>query len=88
MNQPWHCADCDSAKDKLEAYVDRELTDTEMVEVRKHLSDCSDCDHLFDFQEQVKMLVRRKGCTEKAPSELISKILNTLQQSNRRLSRD
>jgi len=80
MNR-WHCDDCSSAKDKLEAFVDRELTDAEMTEVRRHLDACSDCDHLFDFQEQVKMLVRRNGCPETAPAYLVSKILGRLAES-------
>lgn len=69
------CPDCDSAMDKLEAYVDRELTEGEMAQVRHHLAECPDCDTCFDFQEHLKVLVRRKGCPETAPPSLVQRVL-------------
>jgi mycothiol system anti-sigma-R factor len=72
------CLDCRSAKERLELFVDRELSETEMAEVRVHLDGCVDCETCFDFQEHVKLLVRRKGCPELAPADLKSRILHNL----------
>jgi mycothiol system anti-sigma-R factor len=76
------CIDCQGAKDRLEPFVDRELSAAEMAEVRLHLEDCSDCGRFFDFQEQVKMLVRRKACPEHAPARLVSRILDSIKPVN------
>ncbi|HXO66822.1 MAG TPA: mycothiol system anti-sigma-R factor [Candidatus Dormibacteraeota bacterium] len=74
------CFDCDETMERLDSYVDRELNDFEMVEVRKHLEDCPPCEKHFQFNSRVKVLVHTKGCTEKAPPELLRKILGDLKQ--------
>ena len=74
------CFNCSETMDRLDSYVDRELNDFEMVEVRKHLEDCPPCEKHFEFNSRVKRLVHAKGCTEKAPRELLEKILGDLKQ--------
>jgi mycothiol system anti-sigma-R factor len=74
------CFDCNQTMDRLDSYVDRELNDFEMVEVRKHLEDCPPCEQHFEFNLRVKRLVHTKACPEKAPRELLEKILGNLKQ--------
>ncbi|HEV3230909.1 MAG TPA: mycothiol system anti-sigma-R factor [Candidatus Dormibacteraeota bacterium] len=78
MNDGLDCPDCDAARARLEAYVDRELTDADRTQIKRHLADCPDCQRCFGFEEGVKTLVRRKGCPELAPPELVSRILEHL----------
>jgi mycothiol system anti-sigma-R factor len=75
------CVDCGGAMDKLHSYVDRELTQVELGEVRRHLEDCPPCARHFDFEEQLKLLVHRKACPETAPQQLLSKILASIKQA-------
>jgi mycothiol system anti-sigma-R factor len=69
---------CDETLVRLHGYVDRELSEAEMLEVQTHLDDCPPCDKHFHFEAQVKLLVHNKGCTERAPEHLVNRILDNL----------
>ena len=71
---------CTRAMDRLHEYVDRELSDAEMAEVRRHLEDCPPCAGHFDFQVKMKLLVYRKACPERAPAELVTRILENIRR--------
>jgi mycothiol system anti-sigma-R factor len=71
---------CMMAMAQLEPYVDRELSEIEMVEVRLHLDECPPCARYFEVQERLKMLVH-KSCPEHAPSQLVTRILDRLREN-------
>lgn len=73
---------CDDVVVRLHSYVDRELTEVELAQVRTHLDDCPPCEKHFTFEESVKRLVHTKGCPERAPAELIDKILANLSKTD------
>jgi len=50
-----NCADC---SEKLDRYLDRELTDTEMLELQLHLEGCPPCTDNYEFQASRKRLVK------------------------------
>ncbi|HEY8740965.1 MAG TPA: mycothiol system anti-sigma-R factor [Candidatus Dormibacteraeota bacterium] len=75
------CVNCAGAMDKLHSYVDRELTEVELSEVRRHLEDCPPCQRHFDFEVQLKLLVHRKACPETAPQHLLTKVLGNLKRA-------
>lgn len=62
--------DCNDTMERLSRYVDRELTDAEASQVQMHLKDCPPCERVFDFQAEVKRLVRKECCTDDAPTRL------------------
>jgi mycothiol system anti-sigma-R factor len=55
---------------QLSVYIDRELSDAEVREVQAHLDDCPPCEKVFEFQSEMKRLVRRECCTDDAPARL------------------
>jgi mycothiol system anti-sigma-R factor len=55
---------------QLSVYIDRELSDAELREVKAHLEDCPPCDKVFNFQAEMKRLVRKECCTDDAPARL------------------
>jgi mycothiol system anti-sigma-R factor len=65
--------DCQEALARLEAYLDGELPDTQLHEIKDHLTACYPCTDRASFEEQVRALVRRE-CTEVAPSALLGRI--------------
>ena len=69
---------CNETMQRLHRYVDRELTDVEIAEVKLHLDDCPPCEKHFTVHESMKRLVHSKGCPERAPQELLDKILSNL----------
>lgn len=71
-----NCGDCN---EKLERFVDRELSESELAELRHHLADCPPCEDRYKFQEHLKRLV--KVCCDEdsqAPAELREKLRQIL----------
>lgn len=56
---------CDDCIHRLDPYVDRELTDEEIDEVRMHLAECPPCDHRVELRTDLKRLV--KVCLDAEP---------------------
>ncbi len=81
---PGRCgdADCGQALHRLQAYLDGELPDTDLDDIRQHLSDCYPCTDRLSFEEQVREIVRR-GCSEEAPPALLTRIESALDLGGR-----
>lgn len=70
-----NCTDC---WEKLDRYVDRELTDAEFNEVRRHLAECPPCEDLYRLQVNLRRVV--KVCCDQvvAPEQLRSRLRQIL----------
>ena len=70
-------SDCDDALHELYEFLDGELTDDRRADIKHHLSDCSPCLEMFDFQAELKMVIAHK-CQDEVPASLKAKIANAL----------
>ena len=70
-----NCRDCASA---LNPFLDRELSDEDLLQVREHLEACIGCLHLYQFEESVRRLVRVRCQEQGAPESLRERITLTL----------
>ena len=61
---------CEKTMRQLTVYMDRELNDAEVRQVKAHLDDCPPCEKVFEFQSEMKRLVRKECCTDDAPARL------------------
>src|SRR3989442_1586240 len=61
---------CEQTMRRLNTYIDRELSESEVSKVKAHLDDCPPCEQVFDFQAEMKPLVRKECCTDDAPARL------------------
>ena len=68
------CSDCES---KLDRYVDRELNNTEALQVQLHLEGCPDCMDHYDFESKVKRLVKH-SCECDTPPAFREKLRHLL----------
>lgn len=70
-----NCRDC---LERLDPYLDRELTDSELEEVKQHLAACPPCEDRYQLQVHVKRLV--KVCCDQgiAPEHLRSRLKQIL----------
>ncbi|HEU5065648.1 MAG TPA: zf-HC2 domain-containing protein [Gaiellaceae bacterium] len=50
--------ECDWCEEKLQPYLDRELTEAEQAKVKAHLADCKWCDDRYKFEGDLRRLVR------------------------------
>jgi len=58
----------------LHPYIDRELDDDDIVQVREHLEACRGCLHLFQFEASLRRLVKIRCQEQQAPDTLRSRI--------------
>ncbi len=70
--------DCDDAVHRLYHFLDGELDDHKRAEIKRHLDDCLPCLEAFDFEAELRMVIRRK-CREQVPEELLAKIRRALE---------
>ena len=71
--------ECRAAARQLQEYIDGECTADLEVLIRSHLEHCAPCWDRVDFEPQLRAIVARK-CRERAPEELVSRILAELRQ--------
>jgi len=79
-----NCRDCARA---LNPYLDRELSDEDVVQVRDHLEACGGCQHLFQFEESLRLLVRVRCQEQSAPQSLRETITIRLAMERTRIQR-
>jgi mycothiol system anti-sigma-R factor len=64
------CLDCVETTARLHLYIDRELTDEEVVIVQQHLEGCPHCEYRFHFDMRIKKLIHERCTIERAPEHL------------------
>ena len=79
-----NCRDCAKA---LNPFIDRELSDEDVVQVRGHLEACGGCLHLYQFEESLRRLVRVRCREQAAPESLRERISVSLAMERIRLER-
>jgi len=70
-----NCQDC---SEKLDRYVDRELNNTEVLELKLHLEGCPGCEGQYEFQAHLKRLVRHACDCDTAPPAFREKLRQML----------
>jgi mycothiol system anti-sigma-R factor len=76
-----NCRDCAKA---LNPYLDRELSDEDVVQVRSHLEACGSCLHVYRFEESLRRLVRVRCLEQGAPESLRARIAFSLALERKR----
>jgi mycothiol system anti-sigma-R factor len=69
----------------LNPYLDRELSDEDVVQVRGHLEACAGCLHLYQFEESLRRLVRVRCQEQGASDEFRQRITLSLAMERTRL---
>ncbi len=75
------CMDCVETVARLHLYIDRELSDEEIVIVQQHLEQCQQCDCRFHFDSSIKRLIHERCAVERAPDHLRARVLHLLHAS-------
>lgn len=79
---------CDETLALLHAYVDRELSDAEALEVHYHLDRCPPCRDHFHFDRTLKRLVHRCQHAVCAPPEVHLRVRARLREEYLRSAGD
>ncbi len=72
------CLSCEEALQRLDDYVDRELSSTDVEEIKGHLDACNDCSQHFTFEQRIVEEVRTKLVRLDIPNDLRQKVLSRL----------
>ena len=72
---------CKETMARLQTFLDRELSEADVREVRMHLEACPPCQNHFTFEERLRILVKTRGCPERAPVSLRDKICEKFRQA-------
>jgi mycothiol system anti-sigma-R factor len=65
--------ECREALHELYGYLDGELTPARRAAIRHHLDQCLPCAEPYDFEAELREVVRRK-CQEQVPDRLMAKV--------------
>jgi anti-sigma factor (TIGR02949 family) len=69
---------CREALERLNDYLDRELSSREMQLVERHLKICRQCTHKFNFEAELLTELRAKIGRLDMPSDLMDRISASL----------
>ncbi len=69
--------DCSETLRELYQYIDGELTDSDRQHIQAHLDDCSPCLAAFDFEAELRLVVRHR-CIEQVPESLRERIARAI----------
>ena len=73
--------DCEEVVEQLWDYLDGELTEAKMTEVRAHLKACHGCFPHFDFEKAFLEAVAKSREMHAAPDALRSKVIAELRKA-------
>lgn len=69
--------DCNETLHELYLYLDGELTADDRTHIEQHLNDCSPCFEAFDFEAELRAVIRRR-CSETVPEGLRRKVADAI----------
>ncbi|MBX3286352.1 MAG: mycothiol system anti-sigma-R factor [Actinobacteria bacterium] len=70
--------DCNETLKELYGFLDGQLSDEDREHIRQHLDDCSPCLEAFDFEAELRMVIRHR-CIEQAPDSLRERIARAIE---------
>jgi mycothiol system anti-sigma-R factor len=77
-------SDCEGALHELYHFLDGELTEERRSAIEHHLNTCQPCAEPYDFEAELRLVIRRK-CQEPVPESLLFKVRTALEAESRRL---
>jgi mycothiol system anti-sigma-R factor len=66
-------SDCDEILQELYTFLDGEITPESKESILRHLDDCLNCLHVYDFHAELRMVIAAK-CRDEAPPGLLERI--------------
>jgi mycothiol system anti-sigma-R factor len=77
-----HASRCEEALAELYTFLDGELTEDRRGFIRQHLDDCNPCLEAFDFEAELRLVIKRR-CTEEVPESLRDRVAEQLAEMSR-----
>lgn len=71
-------SDCNETLQELYQFLDGALTDEDRDNIRQHLDDCSPCLEAFDFEAELRLVIRNR-CVDEVPESLRERIARVIE---------
>ncbi|MFN8017078.1 MAG: mycothiol system anti-sigma-R factor [Acidimicrobiales bacterium] len=71
-------SDCNETLRELYLFLDGQLTEDDRAHIQQHLDDCSPCLAAFDFEAELREVVRCR-CVDQVPESLRARIARALE---------
>jgi mycothiol system anti-sigma-R factor len=62
--------DCTQVEKRVQAYLDNQVSDEELMMIEDHLSYCLPCDKKVEFEKRLKEIIKYKATESKYPKTL------------------
>jgi len=62
--------DCTQVEKRVQAYLDNQVSDEELMMIEDHLSYCLPCDKKVEFEKRLKEIIKYKATEKKYPKAL------------------
>lgn len=86
MNRPNRHMNCTECLEKLHPYLDRELSDRELEEVRVHLDDCGGCEASFVLESVFLDRLKGSATSDVCPEGIRERLILRIREDVRRRS--
>jgi mycothiol system anti-sigma-R factor len=73
--------DCNETLRELYLYLDGHLTDDDRQNIEQHLDDCSPCLGAYDFEAELRIVVRNR-CVDEVPESLRERIVKAIERES------
>ena len=70
---------CEEALQSLYVFLDGELTDDRRTDIKTHLDDCSPCLEVYDFEAELRIVIRQR-CQDQVPESLRIRVAEKIAQ--------
>ena len=71
-------ADCEEVLRELYGFLDGELTPEAKKAIGRHLDECLDCLHVYDFHAELRIIIARKCREQSMPPGLLARVKDCL----------
>jgi anti-sigma factor (TIGR02949 family) len=77
--------ECQGTKARVQEFLHRELSETEMDAITAHLATCDNCESDYDFEVLFNSVIKR-SCSEAPPEELAQRVLKRIRDQISKLA--
>jgi anti-sigma factor (TIGR02949 family) len=72
--------DCADALERVYLFLDGEIRESDAVEAKRHLVECTPCLREYGLEEEIKRLVHRSCRSEEVPAGLRERVMVRIEQ--------
>lgn len=61
------CKECLECEERMQPYLDRVLDEREVLEAKRHLAECDNCERRYRFEADLRVFIREAAAEPMSP---------------------